>query len=76
MQIFATPTYERAIRRLLPDDSRREMEDAIVADPTGASVVPGTGGIRKLRWAGSGRVSGAAFGRFTSIIPIQKPSIC
>ena len=31
------------------------MEAAIVADPTGASVVPGTGGIRKLRWAGSGR---------------------
>lgn len=55
MQIFATPTYERAIRRLLSDDSRREMENAIVADPTGASVVPGTGGIRKLRWAGSGR---------------------
>ena len=55
MQIFATQTYERAIRRLLSDDSRREMEDAIVADPTGASVVPGTGGIRKLRWAGSGR---------------------
>ena len=55
MQIFATQTYERAIRRLLSDDSRREMEDAIAANPTGASVVPGTGGIRKLRWAGSGR---------------------
>ena len=26
-----------------------------MADPTGASVIPGTGGIRKLRWAGSGR---------------------
>ena len=55
MQIFATQTYERAIRRLLSDNSRREMEAAIVADPTRASVIPGTGGIRKLRWAGSGR---------------------
>lgn len=55
MQIFATQTYERAIRRLLSEDSRREMEAAIVADPIGAPVVPGTGGIRKLRWAGSGR---------------------
>lgn len=55
MQIFATQTYERAIRRLLSEDSRREMEAAIVADPIEAPVVPGTGGIRKLRCAGSGR---------------------
>ena len=31
------------------------MEAAIVAEPLGAPVIPGTGGIRKLRWAGSGR---------------------
>ena len=55
MQIFVTQTYERAIRRLLSGDSRQEMEAAIVADPIGGPVVPGTGGIRKLRWAGSGR---------------------
>ena len=55
MQIFATKIYERAIRKLLSDDSRREMEAAIVADPAAAPVMPGTGGIRKLRWAGSGR---------------------
>ena len=55
MQIFATKTYDRAIRKLLSDDSRREMEAAIVADPAAAPVMPGTGGIRKLRWAGSGR---------------------
>ena len=55
MQIFFTKTYERAIRKLLSDDSRREMEAVIVADPAAAPVMPGTGGIRKLRWAGSGR---------------------
>ncbi len=31
------------------------MESAIAADPTAAPVSPGTGGIRKLRWSGSGR---------------------
>ncbi len=31
------------------------MEAAIVADPVAAPVVQGTGGLRKLRWAGSGR---------------------
>lgn len=31
------------------------MEAAIVANPAAAPVVRGTGGLRKLRWAGSGR---------------------
>ena len=31
------------------------MEAAIVANPGAAPVVRGTGGLRKLRWAGSGR---------------------
>ena len=46
MQVFATRTYERAVRKLLSDEARKEME---------ASIIRGTGGIRKLRWAGSGR---------------------
>ena len=31
------------------------MEAALAADPLAAPVIPGTGGIRKLRWRGSGR---------------------
>jgi len=31
------------------------MEQSIAADPRSAPVIPGTGGIRKLRWSGSGR---------------------
>ncbi len=45
MQVFSTSTYERA----------KEMADSIVAVPDAAPVIRGTGGIRKLRWAGSGR---------------------
>lgn len=55
MRIFATRTYDRAIRRLLSDDSRNEMEAAIAENPTGAPVIPGTAGIRKMRWGGFGR---------------------
>ena len=55
MRIFTTRTYERAIRKLLSEEDRREMEDVIAAAPDAAPVIPGTGGIRKLRWAGSGR---------------------
>lgn len=55
MQVFVTGTYERAVRKLISEGARREMEVAIVADPDGAPIIRGTGGIRKLRWAGSGR---------------------
>ena len=55
MHLYFTRPYERAIRKLLSEDARREMEAAIVAAPGAAPVVRGTGGIRKLRWAGSGR---------------------
>ena len=52
MQVFATRTCERAIRKLLGKDARREMEEAIADAPDAALVVRGTGGIRKLRRAG------------------------
>jgi hypothetical protein len=55
MQIFTTRTYERAISKLLTPENRKEMEEAIAADPAAAPVIPGTGGIRKIRWAGSRR---------------------
>ncbi len=55
MNLYVTRTYERTIRKLLAEDARREMEAAIVAAPEAAPVIRGTGGIRKLRWAGSGR---------------------
>ena len=55
MNLYATRTYERVIRKLLSEDARRDMEAAIVTAPDVAPVIRGTGGIRKLRWAGSGR---------------------
>ena len=55
MHLFYTSTYRRAIRKLLSEDARQNMEAAIVAEPGAAPVIAGTGGIRKLRWRGSGR---------------------
>ena len=54
MRVFSTRTYERAIRKLLGEEARREMEESIVAAPDASPVIQGTGGIRKLRWAVSG----------------------
>ena len=55
MQVFSTSTYERAIRKLLGKEERREMEQSVVAAPDAAPVIRGAGGIRKLRWTRSGR---------------------
>ena len=40
MQLVATRTYERAIRKLLSVDSRREMEAVVAAAPDAAPVIP------------------------------------
>ena len=55
VRIFFTKNYERAVRKLMSEADRQAMEAAIAADPSAAPVIRGTGGIRKLRWAGSGR---------------------
>ena len=39
----------------MSEANRQAMEAAIVANPGAAPVIRGTGGIRKLRWMGSGR---------------------
>jgi len=55
MRVVTTTTYERAARKLLSAEEREAMERAILARPMDASVIPGSGGIRKARWAASGR---------------------
>jgi hypothetical protein len=47
--------FTTRIRNLLPDDSYRLLQTALPGAPDLGIVVPGTGGIRKVRWAGSGR---------------------
>ena len=42
------------------EDERAEFASYIAADPTAGVVVPGSGGVRKIRWArpGAGKSSG------------------
>jgi hypothetical protein len=43
------------IQEYLSDDEYLELQVALVADPEAGKVIPGSGGVRKLRWAMSGR---------------------
>ena len=55
MQTVAeTPTFTRQASKLFTEDERRELIDFLAANPTAGDVMPGTGGVRKLRFGASG----------------------
>lgn len=55
MTIIETHIFTRQLRALLSDDEYRKLQTELVSRPDRGVVIPGSGGLRKLRWAGSGR---------------------
>ena len=55
MVIVETKAFTARIGDLLEDDEYRALQLELVQRPTAGSVIPGTGGLRKLRWAVAGR---------------------
>jgi mRNA-degrading endonuclease RelE of RelBE toxin-antitoxin system len=45
-----TPSFTRRIRELLSDEAYRTLQLALGLRPEQGVVIPGTGGIRKIRW--------------------------
>ena len=50
-----TRLFTRLVSEYLSDDEYRELQKALIADPEAGDVVPGSGGVRKLRWRAAGR---------------------
>ena len=56
MQAVAeTPTFSRQTDRMFSEDEKREVIDCLSENPLAGDEIPGTGGVRKLRFAASGR---------------------
>ena len=55
VRIFTTQTYERAIRKLLSGGRTAGHGSGHHRRSGCVAGIRGTGGLRKLRWAGSGR---------------------
>jgi mRNA-degrading endonuclease RelE of RelBE toxin-antitoxin system len=55
MKFLEFGTFTRRVYELLDDEEYRAMQNVLLENPNAGVVVPGTGGVRKLRWAGSGR---------------------
>lgn len=53
--IVETPEFIRRVDKLLDDDEREALIAYLAANPTAGDLIPGTGGVRKLRWALEGR---------------------
>jgi mRNA-degrading endonuclease RelE of RelBE toxin-antitoxin system len=55
MVIKETSVFTRQVNDLLDSESYRLLQLRLVADPEAGRLIPGTGGLRKIRWQGSGR---------------------
>lgn len=53
--VVETPEFLAAIRKLMSDEERTVLVGYLAYNPTVGDLIPGTGGVRKLRWGLEGR---------------------
>ena len=53
--VVETPEFLSATRKLMSDEERTVLVDYLAYNPTAGDLIPGTGGVRKLRWGLEGR---------------------
>lgn len=60
LSVIETPTYLRSIAAFWNEDDAAAFVDFIAANPQAGDVMPGTKGLRKVRWArpGAGKRGG------------------
>ena len=54
-EFLETPPFTRRIRELISDNEYRILQLALGLRPDQGVIIPGTGGIRKIRWSQEGR---------------------
>ena len=59
--VVETPEFLAAARKIMDDAERASLVGYLAQNPLSGEVVPGTGGVRKVRWAlpGRGKSGGA-----------------
>ena len=53
--VAETPTFTRQAEKLFSEDEKMELISFLSIHPLAGDLIPGTGGVRKLRFAASGR---------------------
>ena len=55
MELIETPIFTKKIVEILSDDEYGNMQWLLAINPESGPVIPGGGGIRKLRWRVPGK---------------------
>lgn len=50
-----TKLFTRLVQKYLSDEEYQELQTLLIEEPEAGKVVPGSGGVRKLRWGAPGR---------------------
>jgi mRNA-degrading endonuclease RelE of RelBE toxin-antitoxin system len=54
MLFIETPIFTKLVTDLMSDDEYRKIQLALVLRPEAGKIIPGSGGLRKIRWKSSG----------------------
>jgi mRNA-degrading endonuclease RelE of RelBE toxin-antitoxin system len=55
MEFIETPVFTKEVRDHLSEEEYRGLQLALVLRPQQGSVIPGSGGLRKIRWKAKGK---------------------
>ena len=50
-----TKLFSRLVADVLSDEDYAKLQDTLCKDPEAGDLIPGSGGVRKLRWRVPGR---------------------
>jgi hypothetical protein len=50
-----TKLFSRLVADVLTDEEYSSLQKALIKDPEAGDLIPGSGGVRKLRWGVTGR---------------------
>ena len=54
MEIIETPIFTDRVIKILTNEDYHDLQNLLVERPDSGSIIRGSGGLRKLRWKGSG----------------------
>jgi len=61
MVIVETSVFTRQVQKLLRHEAYRDLQNTLVKRPDMGAIIVGSGGIRKVRWAGASRGKSGGF---------------
>jgi len=55
MEFIETILFQKESKKILDDDQLQELQTILLLYPAMGAVIPGSGGLRKLRWVSAGK---------------------